>query len=71
VPGPVRGLLFGDAGQLLAQTIGALTNLVFVFGTAYVFFRFVGRVIGNRVSSDVEWTGLDSSEMGSEAYPPG
>jgi Amt family ammonium transporter len=71
VPGPVRGLLFGDAGQLLAQTIGALTNLVFVFGTAYGFFRAVGRVIGNRVPSEVEWTGLDSSEMGSEAYPPG
>jgi ammonium transporter, Amt family len=71
VPGPVRGLLFGDARQLLAQAIGALTNLVFVFGTAYVFFRVVGRVMGNRVSSEVEWTGLDSSEMGSEAYPPG
>ncbi|HTA20338.1 MAG TPA: ammonium transporter, partial [Polyangia bacterium] len=71
VPGPVRGLLFGDARQLLAQAIGALTNIVFVFVTAYVFFRVVGRVIGNRVSSEVEWTGLDSSEMGSEAYPPG
>jgi Amt family ammonium transporter len=46
VPGPVRGLLFGDARQLLAQAIGALTNLVFVFATAYV------RVDGSRLLRD-------------------
>ena len=31
VAGPVRGLLFGDAGQLVAQVIGVVANLVFVF----------------------------------------
>jgi Amt family ammonium transporter len=71
VPGSVRGLIFGDASQLLAQTIGVLANVVFVFTMAYAFFRVVGRTLGNRVSAEVEWTGLDSTEMGSEAYPPG
>ena len=71
VPGNVRGLIFGDAGQLLAQTIGVLTNAAFVFTAAYAFFRVMDRVMGNRVPAEVEWTGLDSTEMGSEAYPPG
>jgi Amt family ammonium transporter len=69
VPGPVRGLLFGDAGQLAAQAMAVGTNVVVVFGMAYTFFRVTDRLIGNRVSSEVEWTGLDSMEMGSEAYP--
>jgi ammonium transporter, Amt family len=71
VGGNVRGLLFGDAGQLVAQLVGVVTNIVFVFGTSYAFFRVLDRVMGNRVSAEVEWTGLDSTEMGSDAYPPG
>jgi len=71
VAGPVRGALFGDASQLVAQLIGVVTNLVVVAGLATLFFRVAGRVVGNRVPAEVEWTGLDSTEMGSEAYPPG
>jgi Amt family ammonium transporter len=71
VAGPVRGLLFGDSGQLLAQLIGVVTNLVFVFAASFGFFKLVGRLIGNRVPADVEWAGLDAQEMGSDAYPPG
>jgi Amt family ammonium transporter len=71
VAGPVRGVLFGDAGQLAAQAIGVATNIVFVFTAAYAFFSVVDRTIGNRVSAEAEWAGLDSSEMGSQAYPPG
>ena len=71
VAGPVRGLLFGDAGQLLAQLVGVLSNGLFVFGAAFAFFKIVDRVIGNRLPADVEWAGLDAQEMGSDAYPPG
>ncbi len=71
VAGPVRGLLFGDAGQLGAQVIGVLANLLFVFAAAYGFFRLVDRVMGNRVPAEVESLGLDSMEMGADAYPPG
>jgi Amt family ammonium transporter len=69
VAGPVRGLLFGDASQLVAQLIGIVTNALFVFALAYSFFRLLDRVMGNRVPAEVEWTGLDSLEMGSQAYP--
>jgi len=71
VAGPVRGLLFGDASQLFAQIVGVSVNAVVVFALAYAFFRIIDRTMGNRVSAEVEWSGLDSLEMGSEAYPPG
>jgi len=71
VAGPVRGLFFGDASQFAAQCIGVTTNLVFVFGAAFGFFHLVERLMGNRVSLEVEMTGLDSLEMGSDAYPRG
>jgi Amt family ammonium transporter len=71
VAGPVRGLLFGDSGQFFAQLIGVSTNLVVIFSLALVFFAIVERTIGNRVAAEVEWSGLDSLEMGSDAYPRG
>jgi Amt family ammonium transporter len=71
VAGPVRGLVFGDPGQFVAQIIGVLSNVLFVFGTSYGFFSLVDRFIGNRVPAEVEWSGLDTQEMASEAYPPG
>ncbi len=71
VAGPVRGLLFGDAGQLAAQAIGVATNLAFVFGASFGFFKLVDRVLGNRVPAEVEYTGLDTLEMGGDAYPRG
>jgi Amt family ammonium transporter len=69
VGGPVRGLLFGDPGQLVAQLVGIATNAVFVFGAAYGFFRLVDRVLGNRVPPEVEYQGIDALEMGTDAYP--
>jgi len=71
VTGNVRGLLFGDPSQLLAQVVGIAANIAFVFPVALLFFRLVGRAFGNRVSAEAEAVGLDSAEMGAEAYPPG
>ena len=65
----MRGLLFGDPGQLAAQVMGVAANMCVVFGLGYAFFRAADRLVGNRVSSEVEWNGLDGLEMGSEAYP--
>ena len=69
VAGPVRGLLKGDASQFIAQLIGVSVNAIVVFGLAMAFFVILERTIGNRVLAEVEWSGLDSLEMGSEAYP--
>jgi Amt family ammonium transporter len=71
VHGPVTGLLFGDASQLAAQSLGVISNALFVFTASYSFFWLLERTLGNRVAAEVEWNGLDSQEMGSEAYPPG
>jgi Amt family ammonium transporter len=69
VPGAVTGLFYGDAKQLLAQSIGTLTCFVFVFATMYGFFKLVDVVVGNRVAAEVELAGLDLPEMGTLAYP--
>jgi len=69
VSGTVRGILYGDPGQLVAQMIGVTVNLVVVFLLALTFFVVVERTIGNRVPAEVEWSGLDALEMGSDAYP--
>ncbi len=69
IAGPVRGILYGDAGQFFAQLIGVSVNAIVVFGLATTFFAIIERTIGNRVLAEVEWSGLDALEMGSEAYP--
>ncbi len=71
VAGPVRGLFFGDAGQLAAQLVGVAVNALFVFASSYGFFRLVERAMGNRVPAEVEQAGLDALEMGTDAYPRG
>jgi Amt family ammonium transporter len=68
VAGPVRGLLFGDPSQLAAQLCGVLANVAFVFPAAFAFFKLLERTIGNRVPAEVEHSGLDRLEMGSDAY---
>ena len=68
---PVAGLLFGDSSQFFAQLIGVVVNAAFVFGVSFGFFKLVERLMGNRVTAEVEWNGLDESEMGAEAYRNG
>jgi Amt family ammonium transporter len=68
VGGPVRGILYGDAGQLVAQLIGVTVNIIVVFGLSFLFFMIIERTIGNRVIPEVEYTGLDALEMGTDAY---
>jgi Amt family ammonium transporter len=70
VAGGVRGLLYGDAGQLVAQSIGAATNVVFVGLATTLTFILLDRIVGNRVAPADELDGLDLSEMGIEGYSP-
>jgi Amt family ammonium transporter len=69
VKGGVRGLFYGDAGQLMAQIITITANFVFVFIASYLCFKLIEVTIGNRVSAEVEMEGLDIPEMGAYAYP--
>ena len=68
VDGAVRGLFFGDPGQLAAQTIGAASCVLFVFGISYLFFKLQDRWQGIRVTPQEEVDGLDGHEMGVSAY---
>jgi Amt family ammonium transporter len=69
VNGSVTGLFYGDSGQLVAQLIGVVTLLGFVFSLSYVFNLFVDLVVGQRVGAAAELEGLDIPEMGALAYP--
>jgi Amt family ammonium transporter len=64
----VTGLLYGNPSQFLAQCIGVGANIVWVFGTAFVFFYVLEKILGNRVSAAVELQGLDVPEMGVLGY---
>ncbi|RJQ56314.1 MAG: ammonium transporter [Actinobacteria bacterium] len=65
----VRGALYGDPGQLVAQLIAAAVVFAWAFGVSYVFFRVQDAIQGIRVTEDEEIGGLDLAEMGVMAYP--
>jgi ammonium transporter, Amt family len=69
VAGTVKGLFYGDATQFVAQCIGTLTNIIYVFVVAYVFFKILDKVVGLRVSEEIEAEGLDQAEVAVTAYP--
>jgi Amt family ammonium transporter len=70
VPGPVRGLLYGDTGQFFAGCIGIVTNVLWVGGATLVALKVIGALVGNRSDPQHEIDGLDLSEMGGPGYAP-
>ena len=69
VAGGVRGLLFGDAGQFVAQLVSVGVLIVFGFGISFLFFKILKKTMGIRVPAEQEVAGLDIPEMGMSAYP--
>jgi Amt family ammonium transporter len=66
----VKGIFFGDPGQLAAQLIGMVVCFVYVFGISWIFFKLYHLLFGLRVSPATELKGLDIPEMGSLGYNP-
>jgi Amt family ammonium transporter len=64
----VTGLLYGNSSQFYSECIGVAANFIWVFVVAYVFFWIIEKLIGNRVSAEVELQGLDVPEMGVLGY---
>ena len=64
----MRGLFYGDGGQLLAQSVDVVVNVAFVFGLSFLFFKLLDRVMGLRVKPADEISGLDMPEMGTPGY---
>jgi Amt family ammonium transporter len=69
VKGTVTGLFYGDSGQFIAQCIGTVTNIVYVFIISWVFFKVLDMVVGLRVPKDMELEGCDQGEVSVTAYP--
>ena len=67
---PVIGLFYGGGfSQLIAQSIGTVTCIIFVFTSFYIYFKVADKILGNRVSAEEEIEGLDLGEVGVLAYP--
>jgi Amt family ammonium transporter len=65
----VRGLLYGDFSQFVAQFIDCVVVAVFGFIMAYVWFKISDLITPLRVSRETEIEGLDGPEMGVLGYP--
>lgn len=68
VAGTVKGLFYGDASQFVAQLIGTVTAIIFVFAMMYAFFKLQHKFFGLRVNAEDEIAGLDMPEMGIKGY---
>src|SRR3954464_339558 len=65
----VTGLFYGDSKQLVAQLIEVVVGVVWNVAVCGISFADTGKLVGNRVSAEVEIGGLDLPEMGAEGYP--
>ncbi|MBI1338199.1 MAG: ammonium transporter [Phycisphaera sp.] len=68
VAGPVKGLFYGDGGQLVAECIGVIANVVYIGVISFIVFKVIDALVGLRVKPEVEIEGLDYYEMGAEGY---
>lgn len=63
------GLLYGGGVDLLLiQLLGALSVGVWAFVMGFIAFKIADRLIGLRVSREVELKGLDLTEHGTDVY---
>ncbi len=69
VSGTVTGLFYGGGmGQFWAELIGVTTCFVTVALLSIIFYYVAEKLVGNRVSLEVEIEGLDVPEMGVAGY---
>jgi Amt family ammonium transporter len=65
----VKGLFYGDAGQLAAQVTDCVVLVLFCSLMTIVFFTILKNTIGMRSTEEAEIAGLDMPELGALAYP--
>jgi Amt family ammonium transporter len=69
VSGPVKGLFYGDVGQLWAQIFHVVIGFIWAWGIMYLIFTIAKRFMQIRVSEEAEIEGLDVPEFGALCYP--
>ncbi len=67
--GGVKGLFYGDGGQLVAQMMHVVIGFIWAWGITWIIFSVAKRWVTLRVSPEVEIQGLDVPEFGVLAYP--
>ncbi len=63
-----KGLLDGNANQLLVQAIGAGTTIVYSVVVTFILLKIIDATIGLRVSLDDETQGLDLTQHSEVGY---
>ena len=58
-----------DGTSFFGQLAGALTIFVWVFGASLIVWLIIKTLFGLRVTEDQEYSGVDITECGMEAYP--
>ena len=65
----VKGLLYGNPGQLAAQLTSAATLVLYCSAMCILFFALLKKTVGLRSDEAHEIMGLDLGEMGAQSYP--
>jgi Amt family ammonium transporter len=63
-----KGLLYGNAGQLMTQIIASAITFVYSGVATAVIFLIIKYTVGLRVEEEDEVIGLDESQHGEKAY---
>lgn len=63
-----KGLLYGNAGQLVTQLIAVLVTIVYSAIATFIIFRIIKALVGIKVDPEEEFEGLDESQHGEKAY---
>ena len=58
------GLIAGNPGQIWIQTVGVVVTMVYSFGVTFALAWVIDKLLGFRVSPEVEYIGLDISLHG-------
>ncbi len=67
--GTIAVVFYNSDAKLMTQLTGIVAYGVFTFVASLVLWYILKLVLGLRVSEDDELNGLDTTEMGMEAYP--
>lgn len=62
------GLLYGNPGQLWTQIVASGVTIIYCAVVTLIIFMIVKAVVGIRVETEHEITGLDESQHGEKAY---
>ncbi|TNY46455.1 ammonium transporter, partial [Streptococcus pyogenes] len=67
--GTIAVVFYQEGASLVTQLVGIAAYGVFPFGVGLIVWYLLKLTMGIRVSEEDEINGLDTSELGMEAYP--